>query len=98
MFAEVDARHPLRAFLPRNLDTFYRYSGSLTTPTCNEVVTWTVFADAITISEKQVGFASGKGCRLRGYFVPFRLDTDVILSKKTNVYLIMCTISFGDRF
>ncbi|XP_047496162.1 carbonic anhydrase 2-like [Penaeus chinensis] len=54
MFAEVDARHPLRAFLPRNLDTFYRYSGSLTTPTCNEVVTWTVFADAITISEKQL--------------------------------------------
>lgn len=60
MFAEVDARHPLRTFLPRNLDSFYRYSGSLTTPTCNEVVTWTVFANAIPISEKQVSYASEK--------------------------------------
>ncbi|KAK7069987.1 Alpha-carbonic anhydrase, partial [Halocaridina rubra] len=56
MFADVAANYPLRAFLPRNLEKFYRYEGSLTTPTCNEVVTWTVFADAIPVSEKQMEF------------------------------------------
>lgn len=54
MFSGVSATYPLRAFLPNNVDKFYRYEGSLTTPTCNEVVTWTVFAHAIPISEKQL--------------------------------------------
>lgn len=54
MFADVSALYPLKAFLPRNVDRFYRYDGSLTTPTCNEVVTWTVFDEAISISEKQL--------------------------------------------
>ncbi|XP_071540684.1 carbonic anhydrase 2-like isoform X2 [Panulirus ornatus] len=52
--AEVAANYPLNAFLPNNLEKFYRYEGSLTTPTCNEVVTWTVFANAIPISESQL--------------------------------------------
>ncbi|CAL4155397.1 unnamed protein product, partial [Meganyctiphanes norvegica] len=34
--------------------TFYRYNGSLTTPSCNEVVTWTVFSTQLSISEEQV--------------------------------------------
>ena len=36
------------------LDGFYRYSGSLTTPPCNEIVEWTVFHKPIFISLKQV--------------------------------------------
>lgn len=51
---EVDAQYPLRAFLPRNVRSFYRYEGSLTTPTCNEVVTWTVFDQSVPISEAQM--------------------------------------------
>jgi len=34
--------------------TFYRYQGSLTTPTCNEVVIWTVFSEELSFSQKQI--------------------------------------------
>lgn len=32
-----------------SLDKYYTYSGSLTTPTCNEAVTWIVFDEKIPI-------------------------------------------------
>lgn len=69
MFAEVPANYPLRAFLPRSLEKFYRYSGSLTTPTCNEVVTWTVFADAVSISERQLDIFRSLRDDHNGYIV-----------------------------
>ncbi|XP_059163193.1 uncharacterized protein LOC131946442 [Physella acuta] len=44
----------LQSLLPATYQEFYRYTGSLTMPTCNEVVTWTVFVEPIKISEKQI--------------------------------------------
>jgi carbonic anhydrase len=34
--------------------SFYRYNGSLTTPGCQEVVTWTVFTKPVEISDGEV--------------------------------------------
>lgn len=44
----------LKSLLPSNLSSFYRYSGSLTTPTCDEVVTWSVLHTTGTVSEDQL--------------------------------------------
>ena len=40
--------------LPQDIQSFYRYSGSLTTPYCNEVVTWTVFSNPTFMSSVQL--------------------------------------------
>eukprot|EP00058_Branchiostoma_floridae_P009734 XP_002595222.1 hypothetical protein BRAFLDRAFT_129834 [Branchiostoma floridae] len=47
-------RFTLDNLLPPDRINFFRYNGSLTTPTCNEVVTWTVFKDTISISSNQL--------------------------------------------
>ncbi|XP_069613330.1 carbonic anhydrase 4 [Ranitomeya imitator] len=44
----------LQDLIPRNLKIFYRYEGSLTTPQCDETVTWTVFAEPIELSKAQI--------------------------------------------
>lgn len=40
------------ALLPKN-KSYYRFSGSLTTPPCSEGVIWLVFKDPITLSKEQ---------------------------------------------
>ena len=44
----------LRDLLPASTSKFYRYTGSLTTPGCNEIVVWTVFDAPIYISDRQL--------------------------------------------
>lgn len=40
--------------LPENMNHFFRYQGSLTTPPCYESILWTVFDTPITLSHNQV--------------------------------------------
>lgn len=41
--------------LSDDIDRHYTYNGSLTIPTCSEVVTWIDFATPIPITPAQVG-------------------------------------------
>ncbi|KAL3858193.1 hypothetical protein ACJMK2_012797 [Sinanodonta woodiana] len=51
----------LKSILPdfHGHQTYHRYSGSLTTPNCLEVVVWTVFENTIGISERQLAMLRG---------------------------------------
>jgi len=42
-----------------SLSKYYRYMGGLTTPGCNEIVEWTVFADTVKISQAQIDSING---------------------------------------
>ena len=49
-----DRSFALANLLPKKVDSFFTYNGSLSTPPCSEVVTWFVFPDSIPISFEQV--------------------------------------------
>lgn len=44
----------LEHLLPENPASFFRYTGSLTTPGCDEDVTWSVLVDAVAVGHKQM--------------------------------------------
>lgn len=44
----------LRELLPKDIDTFYTYQGSLTTPPCSEIITWVIFPEAQKIGPQQL--------------------------------------------
>ncbi|XP_077996365.1 carbonic anhydrase 13-like [Glandiceps talaboti] len=44
---------PVLSMLPHDTWQFYRYSGSLTTPNCDEAVVWTMFENHVEISQQQ---------------------------------------------
>ncbi|CAL8335766.1 unnamed protein product [Merluccius merluccius] len=48
----------LKDLLPSSLGTYYRYTGSLTTPPCSKVVEWILFSRPVYVSYKQVGLIS----------------------------------------
>ena len=54
--AKIDATVVLQKFLNEVGPGYYTYDGSLTTPTCNQVVTWVVMEKAIEISQNQVKY------------------------------------------
>ncbi|CAB3989253.1 carbonic anhydrase 2-like isoform X2 [Paramuricea clavata] len=55
----------LMGLLPNN-KSFYRYNGSLTTPGCQQVVTWTVFANAIEVSNAEFNTLRWHNCQTLG--------------------------------
>lgn len=50
---EIDDLNTFQIPVSPNTNSYYRYDGSLTTPTCNEIVLWTVFTDPIIVSSSQ---------------------------------------------
>ncbi|XP_064155378.1 receptor-type tyrosine-protein phosphatase gamma-like isoform X1 [Anguilla rostrata] len=44
----------LRDLLPSSLGSYYRYTGSLTTPPCSKVVEWIIFSRPVLISHRQL--------------------------------------------
>lgn len=54
MWVSMSNLFPLMDLLPKNTESFYRYSGSITNPGCQESVTWTLFYNTIEISTSQV--------------------------------------------
>merc|ERR1711973_49470 len=51
--SEVNIANVTLADLIPKTDSFIRYFGSLTTPTCNEIVVWTVLRKTIKLSSAQ---------------------------------------------
>lgn len=58
----------VRELLPSELEQFFRYNGSLTTPPCYQSVLWTVFNRRAQISVGQVSVVVVKTWLTSDYF------------------------------
>ncbi|XP_060064364.1 carbonic anhydrase 15-like [Ylistrum balloti] len=58
------------AMLPKRINRFFRYKGSLTTPPCFESVTWTMFEDKIFLSRQQLDRFRSVSSEGRGHSHP----------------------------
>lgn len=52
--ADIIEYKAISDLLPNNLDSFYTYSGSLTTPPCFQVVNWIVMSERLYMNAKQI--------------------------------------------
>lgn len=52
-FVDASTNVNVQMAVPADLTKYYRYLGGLTTPTCNPIVQWTVFANSVKITSDQ---------------------------------------------
>ncbi|XP_028823412.1 carbonic anhydrase 4-like [Denticeps clupeoides] len=58
-YANITHNFSMADLLPGvDMTKYYRYHGSLTTPTCNEAVIWTVFKDPVKVSQNLIDLFS----------------------------------------
>ena len=55
--------------LPKDRHAFWRYQGSLTTPGCAEVVTWSVIQEVSSLSQSQVIIQSPGSCIIHLFLI-----------------------------
>lgn len=80
----------VRSMLPENLNHFFRYQGSLTTPPCYESILWTVFDTPITLSHNQV---QQTGQPVFVWLQLLFMDCDCHRFKETSLFWLLCGFS-----
>ncbi|XP_016966632.1 carbonic anhydrase 1 [Drosophila biarmipes] len=75
---------PLGEYISKHLESYFSYTGSLTTPPCSEEVTWIDFTVPIDITEKQLNafrLLTANDDHLKNNFRPIQPLNDRILYK-----------------
>ena len=87
---------PFQNLVPTETTSFYRYNGSLTTPACNQVVTWTVFDTPISMSENQARLFPKLFLKCRVQVINFMTKSDLFLCL-TFCYTVVTVPETGGR-
>ena len=82
--------------LPASTDVFYRYSGSLTTPSCSEAVIWTLLTEPLFVSREQLEMFrrhnDTRGHEMRGNRRPVMpLNGRKVYLRRSSTYLLPST-------